>query len=238
MIENITKSFSQLSEPKLLRILGRSLVATALTLLTVCLLAWSALAGTTIVENTWIDGIIDLLGGAAAFMLAILLFPAVAALVSSFFLDDVAEAVEARHYPDLPPPREQPLGEVVLIGVRFAAIVAALNILVLPLYLIPGINLFVFLGLNGYLLSREYFELVALRRFDRTEARRMWRKSRGRFLVAGLLIAALLSVPFVNLIAPVMGTAFMVHVFESTRRSIRGDGAEGGERARSVVRSR
>jgi uncharacterized protein involved in cysteine biosynthesis len=92
--------------------------------------------------------------------------------------------------------------------------------------------------LNGYLLSREYFELVALRRFDRTEARRMWRKSRVRFMVAGLLIAALLSVPFVNLIAPVMGTAFMVHVFESTRRKVRGDGAEGGERAPSVVRSR
>lgn len=238
VIESIVKSFSQLSEPKVLRILGRSLVATALTLLTVCLVAWSALAATAVVENAWLDSIIDVLGGAAAFMLAILLFPAVAALVSSFFLDDVAEAVEARHYPDLPPTREQPLGEAVLIGIRFAAIVAALNILALPLYFIPGVNVFVFLGLNGYLLSREYFELVALRRFDRSAARRMWRKSRGRFLVAGLLIAALLSVPFVNLIAPVVATAFMVHVFEGARRALANDGARREDRAQSVVTSR
>jgi uncharacterized protein involved in cysteine biosynthesis len=100
---------------------------------TLCLLAWSALAATAVVEFPWTGDLIDILGGVAALMLAILLFPAVAALVSGFFLDDIAEAVEARYYPDLPPAREQPLGEAVLISLRFAAIVAAPNILILPL---------------------------------------------------------------------------------------------------------
>lgn len=238
MIESIVKSLSQLSEPKVLRILVKSLVATVLTLSTLCLLAWSALAATAVVEIPWIDGLIDILGGVAALMLAILLFPAVAALVSGFFLDDIAEAVEARYYPGLPPAREQPLGEAVLIGLRFAAIVAALNILVLPLYFIPGVNVFVFLGLNGYLLSREYFELVALRRLDRYAARSMWRKFRGRFLVAGLFVAALLGVPLVNLIAPVVAVAFMVHVFEGARREVADDRAGFEKRAQSVVTSR
>ena len=35
---------------------------------------------------------------------------------------------------------------------------------------LPPINLFIFYGLNGYLLSREYFELVALRHLDATSA--------------------------------------------------------------------
>ncbi len=80
------------------------------------------------------------------------------------------------------------------------------------------LNLFVFYLLNGYLLGREYFELVAARRFDAAGVRRLRRKYRGRVMLAGVVIAFLLTVPIVNLVTPIVATGFMLHVFERLRR--------------------
>jgi uncharacterized protein involved in cysteine biosynthesis len=94
-----------------------------------------------------------------------------------------------------------------------------LNLLVLPVYLfVPGLNFFVFLGLNGYLFGREYFEVVALRRLEPDAARTLRRRFAGRVFLAGAAIAGLFAVPFVNLLAPVVATAFMLHFFEGLPR--------------------
>jgi uncharacterized protein involved in cysteine biosynthesis len=77
----------------------------------------------------------------------------------------------------------------------------------------------VFYGLNGYLLGREYFETVALRRLDPKRASELRRREKWRVFLAGVIITLLLTVPFLNLIAPVIATAFMLHLFESVRRA-------------------
>jgi uncharacterized protein involved in cysteine biosynthesis len=94
----------------------------------------------------------------------------------------------------------------------------ALNLLVLPLYLLPGANAILYLGLNGYLLGREYFEQVAQRRLDWRAVAQLRRSARARLWGAGVCIAALLTVPVLNLIAPVIATCFMVHLFEGLRQ--------------------
>src|SRR3546814_19848101 len=85
-------------------------------------------------------------------------------------LDESARAVERHLYADRPPARSQPLGEAVFGNVIFVLITLILNLLVLPLYLvliwIPPLKLLLFYLLNGYLLGREYFEMVAVRRLD------------------------------------------------------------------------
>ena len=110
-------------------------------------------------------------------------------------------------------------------AVRFAALAVALNLLVLPLYLLPGANIVLYLGLNGYLLGREYFDQVAQRRLDWRTISRLRRDNRARLWRGGVLIAALLTVPVLNLVAPVIATCFMVHLFEGLRR--RAAGAQG-----------
>jgi len=88
-----------------------------------------------------------------------------------------------------------------------------LNLLALPVYLlVPGINLFLFL------LGREYFEVVALRRLDAAATRAARNRFGLRVFLGGVMIAALFSLPLVNLVAPVIATAFMVHVFEALPR--------------------
>jgi CysZ protein len=99
---------------------------------------------------------------------------------------------------------------------RLTAATIALNLLALPLYLlVPGINCVLFPTLKGYLFGRGYFETVALRRLDAAAAGRVRRRFAGRIFLGGIAIAGLFAVPLVNLVAPVIATAFMVHVFEA-----------------------
>lgn len=173
----------------------------------------------------WVEAaeILAGLGAVGAIVFAsFILFPAVIAMVLSFLLDDVCRQVEARHYPDLPPAREQPLLEAIMDGLRLALVTIGLNILFLPLIIalsfVPPLNLFVFYGLNGYLLGREYFELVAVRRTGAADGRRLRKIYRGRVLLAGVIVAIMLTLPVINLVMPLVATALMVHVFEELRR--------------------
>src|SRR5262249_16966496 len=127
--------------------------------------------------------------------------------------------VEQRRYPWLPPPRRQGWGEMVRAALRVAVLGVAINLLALPLYLfLPGLNLVVFYGLNGWLLGREYFELVGLRRLDERQLRQVRRAHSLQLLGCGVVIAFMLTVPVVNLAAPLIAAIFMLHLFEGLRQ--------------------
>jgi len=166
----------------------------------------------------WFESIVDVLGWLAGLIAAFVLFPGAALIIISFMLEPVARAVEAKHYPDLDPPRQQPVSEAVWIGLRYSAIAVVLNLVFLPLYFVPVLNILVFGALNGYLLGREYFELIAPRRLEPASIRPMWKRYRGRLWIAGVIITLLLSIPIVNWVMPVAAAAFMLHIFEKLRR--------------------
>ncbi len=217
MIAALSQAVAQLAEPRLRRPLYKALAAAAALFVLLHTGLWWLLAETALFSG-WAERAVDLLGGLAALVLSLILFPGVVSLTLGLFLEDAAAAVEARHYPDLPPARAQPVLEVVAVTLRFAAAALVLNALALPLYLVPGGNLVVFYGLNGYLLGREYYELVALRRLDVRAARGLRQAHRGRVWLAGVAITFLLALPLVNLAAPVVAVAFMLHLFEALRR--------------------
>lgn len=231
MISALAKAFSQLGDPRIRRVIWLSVglaiaVLAALAIALWFLIDWAAgLTG-------WLDTLAEFAAGLGVVLLAWLLFPAAIGLTVGLFLEQVADAVEARFYPGLPAPRAQSVREAIATGVRFALAALALNVLVLPLYVVlifvPPFNLILFYALNGYLLGREYFETVALRRLDARQARALRQAQSGRVFLAGAIIAFLLTIPFVNLVAPVIGTAFMVHLFEPMRRTLRAVPAELG----------
>lgn len=223
MFNALGMAIGQLADPRLRRPIWLTLATSLAVVAALVAASWLLLARLSLVGIGWVDAAIDLLAGAGVLVVAWLLFPATISVVVGLFLDQVAAAVERRYYPDLPPPRSQPVVEQAMGGLRFALVALGLNLLALPLYLagifLPPLNLFVFYGLNGYLLGREFYELVALRRFDQRQVRTLRRAHGGRSFLAGVVIAFLLTVPFVNLIAPVIATAFMVHLFEAWRRA-------------------
>ena len=235
MFSALAKAFGQISDPAFRRVFALSLGASLGVFVVLWLAAWFGLAWAGEALSGWMAGqepggfwieVVEWIFGAGAvvgvLVVSFFLFPAIVVVVMSFLLDDIAEAVERRHYPGLPAPRDQPLRAAVMSGLVFAGVTLALNLLALPLYLLllflPPFNLFVFYLLNGYLLGREYFELVAARRLDMAGVGRLRRAYRGRLLLAGAVIAFLLTVPIVNLVTPIVATGFMLHVFEGLRR--------------------
>lgn len=218
MLNALALAFAQLGDPSTRRVLGLSVAASALGLVILAASLGAVLLDTQLVATGWLDSLLDLLGGVGALVLAWFLFPAVAGAVAGFLLDEVVDAVERRHYPGLPPARAPGWAEQAAGALRYFVTLIALNLVCLPLYLIPGINLVAYYGLNGYLLGREYFELVAQRRLSPAEtaqARRVWRL---KLFSAGITIAFLLTIPIVNLLMPVVASAFMVHLFHRMRR--------------------
>jgi CysZ protein len=211
-------SIRQLSDPAIRRVLVRCVL---LALATFALLVAAVGLGLGALDPTglaWLDGTLAVLGSLGALVLAWLLFPIVIALTLGLFAEEVIEAVERRYYPDLPPAPGMSVAQSTLGAIRFTMLALALNLLVLPLYLLPGANVILYLALNGYLLGREYFEQVAQRRLDWRAVARLRRSARARLWWAGVWTAALLTVPFLNLIAPVIATCLMVHLFEGLCR--------------------
>ncbi|MCB1374114.1 MAG: EI24 domain-containing protein, partial [Rhodobacteraceae bacterium] len=77
--------------------------------------------------------------------------------------------------------------------------------------LLPPLAPFVFWLVNGFLLGREYFQLVAMRRLGPEGAARLRRANAGRIWLAGTAMAVPLSVPVLNLLVPILGVAVFTH---------------------------
>lgn len=219
IISAFSRAFAQLPDPKFRSVLIRGLLLTA-ALYIGLFFAADYLIGQ--IGDTWFEWLDDLLKAAgwfAAVIAAFVLFPALASFFMAFFLDDIAEAVEKLHYPTDPPGKSTPFATSLKISLRFTVALILLNLLALPFYLIPGINLFLYYVLNGYLLSREYFELVGQRHLAPADIRKARKKWSMRLMLTGIVIAFLMTIPLVNFLAPLVATAAMVHVLKSMPRS-------------------
>ena len=167
----------------------------------------------------WIESAIEWLGGLALVVGSIFLIPPVTSLIAGLYLDDIAALVEREHYPADPPGRELPTLQAIGVALRFFFIVLLVSLIALFLLLIPGVNLIAFYLGNGYLLGREYFELAAMRHLPPAEAKSLRRSNRLTVFLSGLVIAAVASVPILNLITPIFATGFMVRVYKGLARS-------------------
>ncbi len=167
----------------------------------------------------WIDDATSWASVAVLLIASVFLMIPVASAVVSLFLDDVADAVEARHYPDLPPPLHHGLLAAIRGALAFFAAVVVANLIALAAYLaLPPFAPVIFVVVNGYLLGREYFELVALRRMTQLEARAARRRHIGVIWLAGMAMAVPLVVPVLNLVVPIVGAATFTHLVQRLTR--------------------
>ncbi|WP_439124847.1 EI24 domain-containing protein, partial [Marivita sp.] len=165
-------------------------------------------------EVTWLDDLLSWTAFISMIILSIFLMVPVASAITSMFLDDVADAVEDKHYPQLPKADRVPWGDALRDTVNFLGVLIAANIFAVILYvMLPPFALFIFWGLNGFLLGREYFTLAAMRREGRAGARALRKRHAGKIWVAGTLMAMPLSLPLVNLVIPILGAATFTHLY-------------------------
>ncbi|NBD30554.1 MAG: hypothetical protein GVY31_11025 [Alphaproteobacteria bacterium] len=163
---------------------------------------------------TWIGDLLT--WGSAVFMLflSVFLMIPVASAITSMFLDDVAQAVEDHHYPHLPPLGKQSLWDAFRDTVNFLGVLIGANLLAIVAYvMLPFATPFIFYGLNGFLLGREYFTVAAMRREGREGANAMRKANLPEIWMAGVLMALPLTIPIMNLFIPILGAATFTHLY-------------------------
>jgi len=210
----ISKALAQLGDPAIQRLIGLSIALTVAVFAVIAVLAWWLVGWLSGLHGWWGDAA-QVGGVLATLVIAWFTFPALAAAISAVFADRVINAVEARYYPGRPAPFEVSLWASVFDGLKLALLSLVANLLTLPFLIFPPVYFLIAYGVNGYLLGREYYEMPAFRRLQRPAVKPLYVAHRGRFTRAGVLIAIISTIPFVNLIAPIIATAFMVHLFES-----------------------
>lgn len=159
---------------------------------------------------------VHILGSMGGMMIAWFLFPLLYPILVNFFDDKMAEAIERQDYPGLPP-AQPPFWPTMLGDVLFSLKAIGLNLLCLPLYIVPGLGMMLYYALNGYLLGTQFFRMAAGRRVNAQEAVAMEQGARYSIWGTGIAISACATVPFLNLASPLLGVASMLHLFHALR---------------------
>ena len=196
------------------------------------LLVWLASAGAHWAETMFgisapapisiVLWVLSIAAGIGIIVGSVFLMPAVTALVGSFFVDDVALEVERVHYPADPVGTPLPLALAFVEGAKTALLAVLIYIIAVPFLLFAGAGVIIFFLASAYLLGREYFELAAMRHRPVAQAKQLRRDHQNTVFLAGILIAAFVSIPVINLATPLFAMALMVHVHHRITNPKRG----------------
>lgn len=222
ILSSFTAALGQLSDGRFRRVFWRGIFLTLALLIaatagfvwllrTFAILPWLG-------DVEWLGGILGLGAVLLFFGLSIFLMIPVASAITSMFLDEVAQAVEDRHYPNLPQAQTVRFADALVDTLSFLVVLIIANLLALVLYLfLPFAALFIFWAVNGFLLGREYFTMAAMRRVGRDGARDMRKLHGGTIWLAGTLMAIPLTIPLLNLLVPIVGAATFTHLFHGLK---------------------
>ncbi len=224
MLRALSLTFRQLGDRAIVRILLKSLALTTLIFIIagiglVAAAQWVAAAyGWGEETGTAATVVATIVAVACAW----LLFRAVAVPVIGFFADEIVIAIEAKHYPDAAR-LAKPASMAVSLRLGFGSVLRliGLNLIALPLYLVLIFTavgpIVAFVAVNALLLGRDLGEMVAVRHLDPAGLKGWLRTTRGPRAVLGLIVTGLFLVPFINLLAPVIGAGMATHLFHGRR---------------------
>ncbi len=214
MLKPLFRALEQLDDPAILRVLIQSLLLSAAIFVALCAAGVWGLHH-VLVQTGWLAWVAGALGGFAAVAAALWLFLPAAVIIASLFMEPVCRAVERRWYPNLPAPLGAPLAAQLWDGAIVGLLVAALSLVSLVLaLLVPGLGVLLGWAITAWALGRGLFVAVAMRRMSRPEANALYQRHRGGALLQGAALALAGTLPFINLLVPILGTACMVHVMQ------------------------
>lgn len=219
-------SLGDLTDPAIARVFAKTLVLTLIAFLLLGAGLWFATRWLVIDQLGW-DETAGNLAAVSGFLAMLLfgwvLFRAIAMAIIWLFGDAIVMTVERRHYPEaLASAHHVPVARSLALGLRSAARAMLVNIVLAPIYVVLLVTGFgtplLFYAANGWLLGADLGEMVAARHLSNAEMKQWARDTRWTRWDLGVIVAALLSVPIVNLVAPVLGAAMATHQFHGRRR--------------------
>lgn len=237
MLDDTTRAITLMFSAPLRAVLWKS-IALALAFIVVVAVALDRTivslvgAGSTSAENAFgphahlpVDVIAWFLSVAAGFGIvagSVMLMPAVTVLVGSLFADQIAEVVECKDFPSDQPGTALSLWLAAIEGGKTALLAVVVYVCAAPMLLVAGLGAVIFFLATAWLLGRAYFELAAMRFRPPAEAKALRKRNAGAVYLGGLLIAAFVSIPIVNLATPLFAMALMVRVHKRLSGSLSG----------------
>jgi CysZ protein len=218
LLSALYKAFSSLFNPALVRLMLLCIVMDAIVLLLIIsggIYGLHHLSFDSAYVPHWL---LDTVGTVGAIVLAWFLFPVLLPVIASFWSEQLARRVEQEDYPHFTPHPSPPFVKELGYDLRFTAKALLLNLLCLPLYLIPVVNIIIYYSLNAYLLGREFFEIAARRHMSPEAARTLRLSHHGLVMAAGLLITFAANLPVINLIVPFIAMSLMIHLMHQLRK--------------------
>jgi len=216
-ISDLALAFGVMREPFAWVVMLVGVVGSLLLFAAIAGLAWWLIVSMGWTRVGWLEGFPLgqwLLGGMGTLVMILIgwfAFPLVVTAVAGLFLESLADRIERRHYPNAPMPRHLSVGEQIRASVQMLLRALGWNLLALPFYFVPVVNVFLYAMLNALLLTREYFQLIALRHVTLEQTRAIYQTHRTRMIRGGLMLALMFVIPGLNLCAPLLATAWMVH---------------------------
>jgi CysZ protein len=177
------------------------------------------LSSLTLIPWAWAQTLAAIGAGLGLLVAFFFMMSPVTAIFAGLYLDNIATRVEERHYPQ--DAKGTPLSglRAITTSLQFAIVILLVNLAVMPL-VFTGIGVAALIVANAYLLSREYFEMVAMRHMDVHDARAFCKENTPRVFAAGFVPALLSIIPVVNLVVPLFATSYFVHIFKQARASV------------------
>jgi CysZ protein len=216
MFKAAFKALSDVLSPEFRSILWRAIGLTLALFIAILVGVETLFWIFTFVRWPWLEAIIAIGTGFGLLVLFFFLMAPVTSVFAGLYLDTVAAKVERRHYTSDPP--GQPLGgwTAIVTSLQFGGLVLFANIFALPL-VFTGFGIFILFGINAYLISREYFELAAMRFLAPHDARDLRKENAVDVFLSGLIPAGLALVPVINLVVPLFATSYFVHIFKQVQ---------------------
>ncbi len=218
MLSAAFKAITDVLSPEFRTVLWKAIGLSLLLFLGVLATVEAAFWFLTFFPWPWVETIAAIGAGLGLLVLFFFLMAPVTALFAGLYLDDVSAKVENKHYAKDSPGRPLPTLKALVVGLQFGLLVLAINILALPL-VFTGVGAIILVVINAYLLSREYFEMAAMRHLEKQDAKDLRQQNGFQIFVAGLLPAVMALVPILNLLVPIFATSYFVHLFKRVQKS-------------------
>jgi CysZ protein len=218
MINAAFKALSDVTSPEFRVVLWKSIGLSLLLFIGLFFTVQAAFWFLTFFPWPWLETLAAIGAGLGLIVAFFFLMVPVTALFAGLYLDDVAAKVEGKHYASDPAGQPQPVLKSILLAIQFGLLVLIVNLLALPL-VFTGFGAIILVIINAYLLSREYFEMAAMRFMEPTAAKDLRKDNAVTVFTAGFIPALLVLIPIANLTVPIFATSYFVHLFKQVQRS-------------------
>ena len=211
----IARTFRTINSPHFLGLLMKTAL---ITMLAFVLFLAATIAGLSSFSVTGSGGWLEFFADAAltfgAGFIGWMLLPVLLPAIAAFFQETIADTIEKQDYPEfVPPAAPRPFLQEMWEDSKFVLLFIAVNLVFLVVFFIPVIGQVVYYAINGYFLGREFFETAAARHVGKKNAKALRKEYPAPAFLCGVFIVFCTNIPIVNLVAPFIGVAIMVHLF-------------------------